>query len=171
MQWRNSENKFGLVTRSLHVLIALTIIGQIVLGFFMNAPILYFIHKSLGLTLLFLAVLFVIWLCIDRHPGYPKMMPTWEKLAAIVERYLLVIFILVMPISGWMMSSAAGRAPSFWGWFTLNAPVPLSKNLAGFMSDIHTISAWILAGLIAIHILAALKHALLDKDGILRRMF
>lgn len=170
MPWHNSEIKFGIVTRSLHALIALTIISQIVLGFFMNAPILYFIHKSLGLTLLFLAILFVIWLCIDRHPGYPKTMPSWEKMAAIAERYLLVVFVLVMPISGWLMSSAAGRPPSFWGWFTLNAPISLNKELASFLSDIHTISAWILSGLIAIHVLAAIKHALIDKDSILRRM-
>ena len=69
------------------------------------------------------------------------------------------------------MSTAAGYAPSFWGWFTVAAPIAESKAVANFFDSVHEVCAWILGILIIIHILAALKHALLDKDGVLKQMF
>ena len=70
-----------------------------------------------------------------------------------------------------MMSSVAGYPPSFWRLFTLTTLVPVNENLSGLLSNVHTTCAWIMIVLIAIHILGALKHALIDRDDTLKRMW
>jgi cytochrome b561 len=174
---KNSAANYGIITKLLHWLIALCIAAQILLGFFMddiaNKALrgqAYFIHKSLGLTLLFLAVLFVLWRCFNRKPAWPAHMPQWERFAARTVHFLLYATILVMPLSGWLMSSAAGYPPSFWGWFTVAAPIETSKALSHFFNQIHSVTAWTLSGLIGIHVVAALKHFFIDKDGVLQKM-
>lgn len=168
--------RYTAFTRLLHWLIALIIIGQIILAIVMeniSAPIvrsLYSVHKSLGLTLLVLGIVFVIWRLFHKSPPLPNTVPTWQRIAARFVQFCLYCLIVIMPLSGWFMSTAAGYAPSFWGWFTVAAPIAQSKAAAGFFSEVHEVCAWIMGILIIIHSLAALKHALIDKDSVLKQM-
>ena len=172
----NSSNRYGLITRCLHWLIALTIITQIVIAIVMEnisgaiVRELYSVHKSLGLTLLLLGVLFVVWRLFNQRPALPTAIPVWQRYAANFVQTSLYLLVLIMPLSGWFMSTAAGYAPSFWGWFTLAAPVAHSKTLAHFFGSVHEVCAWIMGILIIIHTLAALKHALISKDGVFKQM-
>lgn len=176
MRWRNTTQKYGIITRLLHWLVGLTIISQIILAIVMeNATgsivgTLYFVHKSLGLTLLFLAVMFVVWRFFNPPPKLPASTPPWQKLAANVMHITLYALILIMPLSGWFMSTAAGYTPNFWGWFSLPAPIGVCKAAAAFFSLVHEICAWLIGICIIIHVLAALKHALIDKNDVLKRM-
>jgi cytochrome b561 len=173
---QNASQRYGLIMRLLHWLIALTIITQIIIAIAMEnitGPIvrdLYFVHKSLGLTLLSLGTLFVAWRVFNKSPALSNPIPIWQRYAANIVHFLLYCLILIMPLSGWLMSSAAGYPPSFWGWFTVAAPLEQSQTVADFFGSVHEVCAWIMSALIIIHILAALKHALINKDDVLKQM-
>ena len=172
----NSNQRYGLIMRFLHWLIALTIITQIIIAITMEnitgsiVRDLYSVHKSLGLTLLLLGILFVVCRIFNKRPALPNTIPAWQRYAANIVQFCLYCLILIMPLSGWFMSSAAGYPPSFWGWFTVAAPLEQSKAIADFFGSVHEVCAWIMGALIIIHILAALKHALINKDGVLKQM-
>ncbi|MBX9705110.1 MAG: cytochrome b [Gammaproteobacteria bacterium] len=175
---RDTQDSYGLVTKLLHAVIFLIILGQITLGITMNyvsestAGQIIFWHKSFGLLLLFVAVIFILWRLRNPKPHWPLDMPMWERIAARIVHYGLYILMVAMPLSGWIMSTAAGYPSSFFGWFAISTPwIEPSKALAGTMSNLHTLFAWGLGGLAAIHFLAAMKHRFIDKDTILQRMF
>ena len=84
--------------------------------------------------------------------------------------YVLYGFMFVMPLTGWLMSSAAGLTVSFFGLFTLPNLVPANPALRHYFFNIHGTCALILIGIIVLHVLAALKHHFWDKDDILKRM-
>jgi cytochrome b561 len=178
MHLRNTSQHYGIITKILHALIAICFITQIVLGYVMgyitNKPLryqLYGIHKSIGFSLLIIAILFVLWRLCNTLPSKPKHLQTWEiKLSKCVQ-FLLYCGVLIMPMSGWLMSSFGGYKVSFWGWFYVTAPVAVNKGLSGFFDDVHVFTAYCVAGLIGLHILCVLKHALIYKHNILLRMF
>jgi cytochrome b561 len=174
---KDNHIHYGFITKTLHWLIALLMISQLLLGIYTNyAPPtlvgqLFFWHKSLGLLLLFLVIFFVLWRLINIKPAYLNTMPRWEKFLATFVRFLLYAAMLSLPLSGWIMSTAAGYIPSFFGWFSLAFPyVEPNKDLAHLFNEMHESIAWVISILIAIHLLAALKHHFIDKDNILRRM-
>jgi cytochrome b561 len=126
----------------------------------------------MGLTVLSLVILRILWALTSIKPGLPEIMKPWERYS---ERYLhftLYLLLLIMPLSGWLMSTAAGYAPSFFGLFSIPMPrISHNENLAGFAGEIHYKVAWLLILLVSIHILAAFKHHFIDKDNILKRMW
>ncbi len=174
---RDNLTTYGFITKILHWVIAIVILVQMFLGIFNDylpeslAGLMMMWHKSLGLLLLALALVFIVWRLINPKPAYPNSMQTWEKLAAYIIRISLYFLLLAMPLTGWIMSTAAGYVPSFFGWFTVAAPF-ISKNagLTGTCANLHELFAWYIGILIAIHIAAALKHQFFNKDNILQRM-
>ena len=178
MHQPNNNTVYLFVLKCFHWSIAITIIGQILIGIIATrlssaAAIhtLFFIHKSLGLTLLLLGIAFILWRFCHKHPNKHSTVPTWQRISAKIVHHALFTLIIIMPLSGWFMSTAAGYPPSFWGLVTIKAPVPVSASLAATMSEIHIVCAWIMVVLIVIHTLAALKHALIDHDDTLKRMW
>lgn len=174
----NTSLRFGFVSITFHWVMALLIIGMLCLGFYMtdlprSMEKLSLIgwHKSFGVLILMLVVLRFLWRFMNITPTYADKTPTWEKLAAHAMHYALYGFMFVMPLTGWLMSSAAGLAVSFFGLFTLPNLVSANPIWKNVFFQIHSTCASILIGLIALHVLAALKHHFWDKDDILRRMF
>ena len=99
------------------------------------------------------------------------MPKTWEILAKI-GHYLLYAFMFIMPLSGWLMSSAAGYNIKLFGIEALIIPNLIAKNqeMVEFFKEIHVISAYILIALIVGHVLAALKHKYCHKINVISRM-
>ena len=178
MGMRNTRYTFGSVTKFFHWTISIIIITMLILGFVMTnigkSPLqlqLYFIHKSLGLTVLLLIICRILWRFINEPPRYPDSIPKWEQKAAHLMQYIFYALMLIMPLSGWIMSTAANHIPSFWGLVSVPFPgIAKSRDLAGLNSQIHEIGAYILAAMVIIHVLAALKHHFLAKNNILSRM-
>ncbi len=178
MAMRNSSESYGAITKGLHWLIFLCVLIQIIIGFFndslsvfVNRGELIMIHKSIGLTLVPLSILFILWGMFSRKPDWPEGMAEWEKTAARIAHSLLYLLVFAMAASGWVMSTAAGYIPSWFGLFSVAAPwVPKSKALSSEFLFVHSVCAWSLVVLGCIHILAALKHQFLEKDHILSRM-
>ncbi len=161
-----------------HWLIALLVIAMLTLGSTMHEfsdPTfrhqLFTVHKSLGLTILFLMVIRLLWRLISPPPPLPTFIPKWQRCCANLVHGLLYVILIAMPLSGIIMSTAANHPPSFWGLFIVSFPgISLSPAIAHYFSDVHAILAWVIMGLLAIHILAALKHYL-EKNGVFERMW
>jgi cytochrome b561 len=159
----------------LHWLIALAVIMMLIVGFFLeDIPEQYHaytIHKSTGITLLFLVIFRFIIIHASGRPPLPDSVKLWEKALSRFVQYSFYILLILMPLSGWIMSVAAGYIPSYFGLFNLPLPgIGLDKPLGDFMSESHTIIAWILIVFVALHIAGALKHHFINKDNVLKQM-
>lgn len=177
MMLKNSAERFGIITRANHWLNALLIISVIALGMYMvDLPRepetfkLYNIHKSLGVLLLALIIWRLIWLKVSPNPALLPSKP-WEHTLAHGVRGLLYLALIIAPVSGWMMSNAAGHGVNFFHLFTLPYIVPESETLSAIVKPIHVITGKIiLPALILLHIAGALKHHFVYKDATLKRM-
>lgn len=174
---KNSDVRFGIIAMLFHWVMALLIISLLILGIYMVLlPInplklkLYGIHKEWGTVVFMLVVLRLIWRVSNVIPSLPSSMARWEKFAALSMHYLFYFLMLAMPISGWLLSSAAGFPVSFFGLFILPDLVQPNESLRILLTDIHK---WLGYGFILAilgHMGAAFEHHFLRKDDIMRRM-
>jgi cytochrome b561 len=170
------------VAMLLHWVMALGLIGLVGFGLYMTglpfSPTrlkFYNWHKWAGVSLLALLVLRVLWRATHRPPALPhevaNAMPAWQHLAHNATHAGLYGLMLAVPLLGWAYSSAAGFPIVWFGVLPLPDWVPANPQLAETLKPLHGWSAWMLTGLVAMHVGAALKHQLLDKDGLLLRMW
>lgn len=136
---------------------------------------LYQWHKSLGVLLLAAFVLRVIWRVMHKPPFLPLSMPRAERLAAKAGHFLLYFCMLVVPLAGWTMVSASvyGLPTIVFGWFEWPHIPNIAGNeaIGGFAKTIHKYLAWAFGVLILGHIAAVLKHAVIDNENLLTRMW
>ena len=173
---KNSDTAYGDVAKLFHWIIGLGIIAMLALGLYMsdlpNEPSkfeLFGLHKSIGITLLILMGGRVLWRLYTGAPNQLASHPAWERKLAICIHYLLYAAAILMPLSGWAMSSAGGYPVSLFG---LPVPALMSKNqaLGNFFSAAHSVLGWVLIVSISLHVLGALKHVFIDRDETLKRM-
>jgi polyisoprenoid-binding protein YceI len=112
----------------------------------------------------------IFWRLINPMPTAAKHTPLWQKSAAKIAHYALYVLMIIMPLSGWLMSSAAGFPVSVFGLFTLPDLIAPNNGVRMLMEQVHTLIAYAIIALVSIHILAALKHHFIDKDNTLRRI-
>jgi cytochrome b561 len=170
-------DRYRLPAIVLHWLIALLIIGMLSLGYYMtdlpkNTPERSFylnLHKSCGLLAALLILLRVGWRVSHLVPAFPATMPSWETLAARWSHWLLYACMVLQPLTGYLSSSFNKFGIKFfglslpnWGWE--------DKNLRELFAGFHEVIAGVLIALIVIHVLAALKHLLIDRDRVFQRM-
>lgn len=177
MQWRNTDARYGAVSKLFHWVMALGIIGMLGVGLYMtDLPMspdkfeIYGLHKAIGAVILFLAVLRVLWRFTAHVPALPSDMPRWQVWGAHLSHLALYGFLFAMPVTGWLMSSAAGFPVSVFGLFTLPNLVAPNDELRVLFATAHEWLAFGLMALIAAHLGAALEHHFLRRDNILRRM-
>ena len=127
-------------------------------------------HRSVGITILALIIIRLLWRWRNPPPPLPETVPQWQLMASRVSHYSLYGILLVMPISGWLMTSAADVSVSWFGLVDLPDFVSPDHERHEFFEEIHKLLAKLLFVIASLHILAALKHGLFDKDGVLRRM-
>jgi cytochrome b561 len=176
--FRNTAAGYGLLSKSLHWLNALLIPGLIALGCYMvgltyydrwyNAALSW--HKSLGLIALGLALVMTGWQWYSPPPAPPAGLQSWERLAARVMRAVLLVMMIVIPISGYLISTSAGQGVDIFG--VLHVPALLHGNAAlrdGAIA-MHFYSAYGIVFLVLGHAGAALKHHFINRDDTLRRM-
>jgi cytochrome b561 len=168
---------YSALSKVFHWLIALFVIAMLIGGFFLDdvpeqyKGTVFMLHKSTGITILFLMILRLILIHFTKKPALPTSMKLWEKIVSRLVQYGFYLLLLIMPLSGWIMSVAGNRIPIYFGMF--QAPLPwieVNKYLSKVMNKSHEVIAWILIAFITIHILGALKHHFIDKDTILRSM-
>ena len=177
MALTNSAQRYGLVPQLLHWLVVLLLALQFLLAELadelpdgLEKLAMLSRHKSVGITLLGLAVLRVAWRLLDRPPPLPAAMPGWQRIAARLTHWALYALLFAMPVTGWMMSSAANYPVSWFGLVQLPDLVGTSHDLHEALEEVHETLAGALLVLVAVHVLAALKHQFVDRDGLLSRM-
>lgn len=174
--WRNTRSGWGLVSIALHWLSALAIVGLFALGWWMTdlgyyddwynlAP---WWHRSAGVLLLVATLLRVIWRLVLPTPVARG--PRLERIAAHLGHIGLYVLMLVVLVSGYLISTADGRGIEVFGWFQAPALISDLPNQATLAGTIHWYSALALIILAAGHALAALKHHLVDRNDVLLRM-
>lgn len=131
-------------------------------------------HKWAGITILALSVLRLLWRATHPAPQLPthieKSMPAWQVKAHHATHFALYALFFVVPLIGWTYSSAAGFPVVLFGQLPLPDLVSPDKALAELIKPWHETSAMALAALVVLHVAAALKHQLIDRDGLLKRM-
>lgn len=164
------------VAIAFHWLLALMIIGSLGVGWYMTglsmSPTrlkLYNWHKWAGVTILALSALRLLWRLTHRPPAEAPG-PRWQQDAANWTHRLLYVLFFAVPLAGWAYSSAAGFPVVWFGVLPLPDFVSPDKALAESLKGLHKLLAWSLAVLVGLHIVAALKHHFLDRDGLLHRM-
>lgn len=126
-------------------------------------------HKWIGVTVFILAAVRLLWRLTHRPPPAVAM-PAWQLVAAKFSHALLYTLMFVLPLLGWLFSSAAGVPVVYLGLVRLPDLVAKNKALADSLIEMHVNCAWLLCGIVAVHAAAALKHHFLDGDDTLRRM-
>jgi cytochrome b561 len=177
---RNDAVAWGWPARLLHWLIAVLVVGLWVLGKIMvGLPDadpskfgLYQLHKSFGLTVFALGLLRLAWRFANPSPEPPPGMPGWERLAAKVSHAMLYLLLLAIPISGYLMVSASpwGIPTIVFGLLHVPHALPPDAATERLLKAVHEALGLLLALLVLLHAAAALKHHLLDRDPVLRRM-
>lgn len=162
----------------LHWLIAVLIAGTFTLGLVMTdipgltpTKLKYFSwHKWAGVTVLLLAALRLLWRLATRPPAYPASMPRWQQGAAHGLHHLLYLLMFAVPLSGYFYSLAAGVPVVYFGLFQLPVLIEANEQLKPVLKALHYWLNMLMAGVVGVHVAAALKHAVIDRDGIMRRM-
>ena len=161
---------------SLHWLIAALIVVALVMGWVMTdmgiTPLrlkMFNWHKWVGITVLWLAALRILWRVTHRPPALVPM-PAWQRIVAHSLHGVLYLLMLAQPLVGWIYSNASGYPIVYLRLVRLPDLVARNKLLAERMQELHGTLGLVLAIVIALHMLAALKHHLVNRDDTLRRM-
>jgi cytochrome b561 len=171
---RRDAARYDPVARALHWTMAVLIVAALILGLFGDAmeqwgwnPI--SLHKSLGITTFVTAVGRLAWRIAHPAPPYPAHLAAWEKAAAKAAVWFFYAAMLAMPIGGYIFSSA-GRYPMQWFGVPLpKLPVERGSALADIAREGHELLGFVVAGVVVLHIAAALRHRL-RRDGVWPRM-
>ena len=164
-------------SKILHWVIGIIVLMMLSMSFFLDdvpdqyQSSAYMIHKSIGLTILMLMVIRLFWIVHFGKPALPRTVSLWERVLSRVVQYSLYVLLFAMPLCGWIMSVAGNRVPVFFGLFQVPLyGIPVNKALSKLMSQSHETIAWMLIGLITLHVTGALKHYLINKDNVMSRM-
>lgn len=176
MSERKAIKYYPTRSRILHWSMAILIIAMLFVGLSMVEslsvlqPLALSLHKSFGVLVLILLLLRVANKYLTPRPKLPKKMTQIQKKAAKISHLVLYGAMLLMPLSGWLMQSADGRAVNFFGLFTL--PQLLEQNISvyAFFREFHALVAYLLIVTIVVHVLAALYHGLIKQDRVLASM-
>lgn len=128
-------------------------------------------HKAIGMAILLLTVIRILWKFTDSAPPLSAHLAGWEKALAKAVYAIFYFLLLALPLGGWLASSMYGAGIDFFGLFTIPAlPVAENKDLGHTIFEAHATGGSIMIYLMFLHILGALKHTFVDKDGNLFRM-
>jgi cytochrome b561 len=171
-----SNAGYGNVAKVLHWLIAAILVGQFALGWLMphvrrGMPPgqAMQVHISIGLLVLALIVVRLLWRLTHPVPPEPEL-PRWQRTASVAVHWLLYLLVFVTTFTGWFFVSARGWPLAFFGLFPLPALVGEGSAAGHWIGEIHQNVVWVLLALAAVHVAAALAHALVYRDRVMRRM-
>lgn len=175
---RQHPTGYSAVARLLHWATALVIIGLTGLGWWM-VDLSYYdawynrgldLHKSFGIIALALAVAFIARKLIGQAPAPAPPLTSFERIGAKAAHGMLFILMLLMPLSGYLISTSSGDGIDVFGIITVPAIIKAGEQARELAIDVHYWLAYIGLGIIAVHGLAAIKHHVINKDRTLMRM-
>ncbi len=173
----NATQRYGASAQFSHWLLALLIFALYIMGWYMveipkkTPPVAFWynLHKSIGLVAALPIVFLIWWRLSHKAPPLPATMPRWEISASKLNHALFYICLIVMTLSGFIESNFTKWGIKFFGY-----PLPPvfweDKNISNIFNEIHIYTSYLFIVLIGIHVLAALKHWAIDRDGVFQRM-
>ena len=174
---RNTEQSWGAPAKLLHWAVAVLVLAQMGLGWtavsWRMSPTkldLFVWHKSTGMLILMLMVARLAWRSVSIAPSLPAGMGPVERLAARLSHVLLYVLLLLMPLTGWIINSAANIPFRIFWLIPLPAIAQSDKVLADAAARVHLSLFVVLSLLLALHIGAALRHHFLKRNDVLKRM-
>ena len=172
----SGAERFPATSRWLHWSMAAMIVAMLFIGIGMAATvsrryeILVSIHRPLGIAILILALVRLVNRMVNPPPQLPASVPTLQRIAAVGSHYLLYALMLILPLVGWAMLSAAPYPIVLWGGLHLPAIVPRDPLTYARLRGLHTALALLFFATILLHFGAALFHALIRRDGVFESM-
>lgn len=164
--------------KAFHWITALAVLGLLGVGLWMTGlPLgllkfkVYGWHKWIGLVVLALTVARLWWRWRYPPTPLPSALPNWERRAAHAAHGALFFLLLAMPISGWLMNSAAGVGLYWFGYVPIPDLVPRDPDLFETLRKVHRVLSRLLMAVVALHVGAVVYHDVLRRDGIFRRMW
>jgi cytochrome b561 len=177
MNFRNTIRAWGTVSKTFHWLIVLLIITQWLIA--QHADGLpnglaklrtLDLHKSIGMTVFMLAIIRLVWRWSNPVPTLDGLARGWERIAAGLSHVALYALIFAMPLTGWLMSSAHAYSVSWFHLFQWPDLIQPDPALSEKLQSVHKLLFKILVGVAVLHVLGALKHHVVDRNEVLKRM-
>lgn len=175
----NTSERYGTVAVTFHWLVAILVVGLLAVGLYMvSLPdagfdktkiVLIVYHKEFGILVLMLVLGRLVWRIRSPMPRLAPA-PDWQKVSARFVHLCLYALMFALPVTGWLMSSAAAMPVSFFGFGFLPDMLPRDDYLFHAFISIHKWLAYGLIALVAVHIGAALWHHVVTRDDTLRRI-
>jgi cytochrome b561 len=162
----------------LHWLLVIALLAQVGFGWFLEdvprgtpeRTIYVNLHKSTGLLIGLVILLRLYWRLTHPAPALPASMPAWERAFAKLSHALLYTCMLVMPLSGYVASNFSQYGVNFFNSVKLAPWGPEDATVYAVFNQTHMVTSWLFVALIALHVLAALRH-LAARDGVFGRMW
>lgn len=169
--------KFGRVAITFHWVMALGLVLAVLFGLgtvyiddTRTSRSALAVHQTIGFVMFLLAVARLYWRVTHAPPTPPEGFPRGQRIASAVTHATLYLFLLGMPMTGYIGLAARGREIPVFGLFNLPHLTPRSFDLSANAQTIHYYAQFVLYALVALHVGAALYHRFVLKDGILERM-
>ena len=174
---RNTADSWGAGVKFFHWVMAALIVFQLMLGLMaVTWPVsptkldLFVWHKSFGVLILTLVALRLLWRLANVTPALPAGMADWERMGARMSHFLLYLLMIALPLTGWIINSAANIPFRIFWLVPLPAIVAPDKGMADLFAQIHGGLALTLVAVLVVHIGAALRHHFIKHDNVLIRM-
>lgn len=173
------RTSYTFTARLLHWVVAAFILAMLVVGLLMvqdgwSRPVqntLFIFHKNTGVIVALLVMIRIIYRLRTPPPPLPKEIAPWQRKVSAWTHGILYMLIILMPVSGYIRVRAGGFPIELLDRLGIGTLLPKSDALANAAKSLHYAGAWALAALVALHIGAALQHALIKRDGIFQRMW
>ncbi len=175
---KTADERYSKVAIFLHWLIGVLIVLMIGLGLYMveipkgtpDRAVYFNLHKSIGFTIALLVLVRLLWRVRHTPPALPAAMSKTMVAMAKLSHVLLYVCMVLMPLSGFAGSQFNKYGVTVFGLFKIPPLATESKQMYELLQSIHETTADVFIALMVIHVLAALKHLVVDKDGVFQRM-
>lgn len=174
----SSQDRYDRVAVSLHWIVGAALLAQLCFGWLLDEfargtparALATNLHKSTGLLLALVIVLRLFWRLRHQPPAYPAGAADWQLRAAKAGHGLLYVCMIAMPVSGYLASNFSKHGINFMNQVLLPPWGPDDKVIYGFLNGTHDVLAYLFSALVAGHIVFALYHAFIARDGLFSRM-
>lgn len=168
--------RYGRTAVALHWTLAVLLVATTALGLFMmsiedepGSGWYFDLHKSVGIVIALLVGARVVWRLKNRPEPLPASVPIWQAKLAVATQAMLYLLMVLVPLAGYLGASFSKAGVRFFGLATPPWALP-DHDLAEQFFGIHSVLVWVLIALAALHVAGAMKHLLLDRDGVFQRM-
>ncbi len=169
--------RYSRVAMWFHWIIAALIVLNLLLGFFRGefdrpvASVMMTVHKATGFTILALSVARLAWRIGNRPPAFESVLARWEVALARLTHAAFYALMIIIPLTGWLLSSSNGRSTSFFWLFDIPPlPVSRSEDSHELWEQMHGLLGYAITALLALHIAGAAKHHFQGHRHLIGRM-